>query len=377
MMKSSDCFKKADCIVIKIGSALIWDGETVQNDWLASLAADIKVLVDAGKQIVLVTSGGVALGRAGLGVANDMPPGDIPLALKQAASAVGQYHMVHAYYTALADQGLKAAQVLLTMGETENRRMYLNARETLSTLMERGIIPVINENDTVSTGEIRFGDNDRLAVRVAQMINADAVVLLSTVDGLYTANPDIDAAAEHIPVIDVITDAHIEMAGEALPGFSTGGMQSKIQAAITAVKSGIALMIADGRNDGVLAALANDTARASVFAPVESNASARKNWIASHLQPKGRVFIDDGAVAALGKGGSLLPVGVQSVEGAFERGDVVTVHNASGDKIGIGVSSYSAEHSRNIAGKQSAEIEVILGYAGRAELIHRNDLALG
>lgn len=366
----------ADSIVIKIGSALIRDEKGVRSDWFAALAADIKALRDAGKQIVLVTSGGIALGRGAMGIASDMPPSKIPLALKQAASAVGQYHMYHAYTQALAGHGLQSAQVLLTMGETENRRMHLNARETLSALLERGIIPVINENDTVSTEEIRFGDNDRLAVRVAQMISADAVILLSTVDGLYTANPDIDPAAEHVPVIEAITDAHIAMAGDALPGLSTGGMQSKMQAAMSAVAGGVSLAIANGVAVGGLGALMDGRARCSVFVPVESKASARKTWIAAHLNPRGRVFVDDGAVGALNKGGSLLPVGVISVSGAFERGDIVTVHDAEGDQIGIGVSSYSADHARMIAGQRSDAIETVLGFVGRKELIHRNDLIL-
>jgi glutamate 5-kinase len=263
------------------------------------------------------------------------------------------------------------------MSETENRRMHLNARATLNELTVHGIIPVINENDTISTGEIRFGDNDRLAARVAQMIGADAVILLSTTDGLYTANPDKDKAAAHIPVIETITDEHHKMAGEAIPGMSTGGMKSKVEAARAAVAAGVHLVVADGRQNHALKALYEDkSARTSLFLAGNNKKSAKKGWIGSHLAPKGAFIVDDGALSALQSGKSLLPVGVQKVEGAFERGDIVEIYSMERQKLGMGVSAYSANDAQKIIGKNSAEIVEILGYAGRSELIHRNDMVL-
>ncbi len=367
-------------LVLKIGSVLLSDiaAGTIKQGWIDAFAADVKELVDMGKHVLVVSSGGVALGRSDLGIATDIPPMNIPLAQKQAASAIGQYHMFHGYHSALAAQGIKAAQVLLTIGETENRRMYLNARETLKVLMERGIVPIINENDTVSTGELRFGDNDRLAVRVAQMIEADLVVLLSTTDGLYTDNPDEDSKAELIPIVKEITEKHIAMAGEAVAGLSTGGMKSKVEAAISATRAGLSLVITDGRAEHSLAALMSDKGEkaSTIFIAQENAPNARKRWIQSHLQPKGAVYVDAGALGALKSGKSLLPIGVSKVEGAFDRGDVITVHDADGTAIGIGISAYSSVDAVQIIGHRSSQIADILGYLGRDELIHRNDMAL-
>jgi glutamate 5-kinase len=378
MVKSSDILSSADTIVIKIGSVLIREKETetVRKDWFAALAGDIARYVEGGKRVVIVSSGGIALGRSALGIALDTPPGKIPLNFKQAASAVGQYHMFDAYHQALRAHDIKAAQVLLTIGETENRRLYLNARETLWTLLDRGIVPVINENDTVSTGEIRFGDNDRLAARVAQMIGAKAVVLMSTIDGLYTANPSEDSDAEHIAVVEAIEDKHIAMAGDAVPGLSTGGMKSKLQAAIAATRAGIALMIADGQENGAFGRVVSGDARTSVFLPDAESQNARKQWIGSHMHIKGEAHIDAGAEKALLKGGSLLPVGVVKVDGNFERGDVIRVLSADGKQLATGISAYSAHHAKVIAGKKSSDFEAILGFVGRDELIHRDDLVL-
>ncbi|MGH1376847.1 MAG: glutamate 5-kinase [Alphaproteobacteria bacterium] len=371
--------KDSRLIVIKIGSVLV-RGDTldkVNQEWMDALASDIQNLQNQGKKVVIVSSGGVALGRKALNIAPDIAPDSIPLAKKQAASAVGQYHIFNGYFKAFAKHGIDAAQVLLTMSETENRRMSLNARETLYTLLDNGIVPVINENDTVSTGEIRFGDNDRLSVRVAQMILADTVVLLSTTDGLYTDNPDKDPQAQHIPLIEQLTAEHTKMAGEALAGLSTGGMKSKIEAATSATKSGIHLIITEGRKNGGLNDLCNDTnKKSSLFLAKKCDSNARKIWLSTHMNPKGYATIDDGAQNALKNGKSLLPIGVSSIDGDFKRGDVIEVKTLSGHKIAMGLSAYNAEDARRIIGKNSADIHEILGYTGRNELIHRNDMVL-
>ena len=263
------------------------------------------------------------------------------------------------------------------MAETENRRAYLNARATLSELITAGVIPIINENDTISTGEIRFGDNDRLAARVAHMVEADAVVLLSTTDGLYTANPDKDSAAEHIPLIDSISDEHCEMAGEAVPGMSTGGMKSKVEAARAAIASGIHLIIANGQENHCLKAVFEDKGtRTTLFLSKNSKKNAKKSWIGAHLNPKGIIVVDEGALSALQSGKSLLPVGVYKIEGEFERGDIVEIYSMERQKLGMGISAYDSKDARHIQGKNSDQIAEILGYAGRSALIHRNDMVL-
>ncbi len=366
-------------IVIKIGSVLVRGDalDQANQPWMDALAKDIRTLRDQGKKIVLVSSGGVALGRKALNIPSNISPSSIPLAKKQAASAVGQYHLFNGYFKAFEKQGITTAQVLLTMSETENRRMNLNARETLHTLLESGLVPVINENDTVSTEEIRFGDNDRLSVRVAQMILADTVVILSTTDGLYTDNPDTNPQAEHIPFIDGLTDDHTQMAGDAIAGLSTGGMKSKIEAANAATKSGINFIITDGQDNHALSHLYDNQAKkATLFAAQKCANNARKIWLGAHMNPKGSVTIDDGALSALNSGKSLLPVGVKDVSGDFKRGDVIEIKTLSGDKIGMGISAYNADDARRIIGINSAEIHDILGYIGRSELVHRNDMVL-
>ena len=373
---SKDVLKSAEIIVIKVGTALVAlaDGSGVKVQWLNALAQDIKALMDQGKKIAIVSSGGVALGRPALGISATTRPKDIPLEHKQAASAVGQYHVFHGYHQALSSMHIKTAQVLLTMGETENRRMHLNARSTLLTLLEKGIVPIINENDTISTEEIRFGDNDRLAVRVAQMIGADCTVLLSTIDGLYSANPHKNETAEHIPYVEQLSDAHKDMADEAAPGLSTGGMKSKLEAASAAMRSGINLVIADGQEPHALRDIAGN--RCTLFAAKESRDSARKKWISAHMAPRGTLTLDDGARAALSKGKSLLPIGVKALEGQFIRGDAVHIKDQSGTILGVGLSAYDAQDAAKIIGKHSDEIAEILGYKGRKELVHRNDMAL-
>ncbi len=377
-MSVSALIQNAQTIVIKVGSVLIREAaeDKIREDWFAALAADVKTLMDQGKRVIIVSSGGVALGRTALGIAHNTPPALIPLEQKQAASAVGQYHMFAAYFKALQVEKLTAAQVLLTMSETENRRMHLNARETLYTLFGKNIVPVINENDTVSTGEIRFGDNDRLAVRVAQMVEADLVILLSTIDGLYTADPTRDTQAQHIPVVEKINDEHVTMAGEAIPGLSTGGMKSKIEAALSATKVGIPLVITNGMPPHILGDLCADKARSTIFKATGDKKNARKTWISSHLSPKGKIYVDQGAGEALLKGKSLLPIGVTRIEGAFTRGDIVKIYNADGQELGTGLAGYNAEDAKKIAGCQSSEIEQALGYLGRKELVHRNDMVL-
>ncbi len=366
-------------LVVKVGSVLIRGKELdeVNNSWIESLTQDIAALMKKGVKVVVVSSGGVALGRKALGIPADIAPGAIRLEQKQAASAVGQYHMFNGYFKAFSKVGITAAQVLLTMSETENRRMNLNARETLYTLLDKGIVPVINENDTVSTGEIRFGDNDRLSVRVAQMVQADTVLLLSTTHGLYTANPDLDPSATHIPLIEKIGEEHIQMAGSAIPGLSTGGMKSKIEAAQSATRSGISLIIANGRENHILKTLIEDPSRpSSLFIAQKSDAGAKMIWLQSHMRPKGIVTIDDGALKALKSGKSLLPVGVKKIEGHFQRGDAIEIRTLEGKKVGMGISAYDVGDATRIIGKNSSEIAKIHGYAGRDELVHRNDMVL-
>ncbi|HBH26134.1 MAG TPA: glutamate 5-kinase [Rhodospirillaceae bacterium] len=363
-------------VVVKVGSALIVAGDAPRRPWLAALAQDVAALRKKGKEVLIVSSGAVALGRAAVGISTGIAPDTIPLAQKQAASAVGQFHLFAAYSEAFLAHNLTAAQVLLTMAETENRQSHLNARAALEVLLARSITPIINENDVVSTGEIRFGDNDRLAVRVAQMVGAEAVVLLSTVGGLYTADPGRDSAARHIPRVEAIGPEHVEMAGEAVPGLSTGGMKSKVAAALSATRAGAALMIADGRDSHCVSRLHTGALRATLFVPQNNPLDARKRWLQAHLHPRGTLTVDAGAVSALAKGGSLLPIGVTKVQGHFRRGDAVAIAAPDGARLGMGLTAYSDAEARALAGRRSAEIPEALGYAGPDTLIHRNDMVL-
>lgn len=379
MMKTQEILKNAETIVFKIGSAILADINTgqVNQGWLEAFVDDIQQIHKTGKKIVIVSSGAVALGRSDIGIANDQRPSEIPLELKQAAAAVGQFYLFNAYFDELKKDDMKAAQILLTMSETEDWRMHLNARETITTLLERNIIPIINENDTISTGEIRFGDNDKLAVRVAQMVEADAVVLMSTTDGLYRANPDEDPDAPFIPYVKTITENHVSIAGDAVAGLSTGGMKSKIEAAISATRAGIHLIITDGTEKSSLNALLNDEDKKNtLFSAEENKANARKTWIRSHLNPRGSVFVDEGAEKALDSGKSLLPIGVKSIDGDFDRGDVVLIKNQYEEAIGVGITAFPSTELFMIIGRNSDDIPMILGYAGRSEVIHRNDLVL-
>lgn len=364
-------------LVVKIGSALLVDQHTgmLRRAWLEALADDIAALRRAGLDVVIVTSGAVALGRGRLGMLGR----PLKLEEKQAAAATGQIQLAHAYQEALGRHGLTVAQVLLTLEDTEARRRHLNGRATIATLLGLGAVPVINENDTIATAEIRFGDNDRLAARVAQMISADTLVLLSDIDGLYTADPRKDPAARHLPLVQDLSPEVMAMAGEAPPGYSSGGMVTKLQAARITLSAGCRMVIASGKGFNPLQAV-QDGARCTWFLPADKAAAepltARKRWIAASVRPAGTLRLDAGAARALRSGKSLLPAGVTTVEGEFERGDLVLVLGADGTVLARGLVAYSAEDARRIAGRRSSEIEAILGYHGRDEMIHRDDLVL-
>jgi glutamate 5-kinase len=363
----------AKTIVVKIGSSTLVDAATgaLARDWLDAFAADVARVKARGQQVVLVSSGAIALGRRNLKLA----AGALKLEEAQAAAAVGQIALARAWSEALAAHGLTVAQVLLTLGDTENRRRYLNARSTLKTLQALGAVPVINENDTVATAEIRFGDNDRLAARVTGMIEADCLVLLSDIDGLYTANPRTDASAKFIAEVSTITPEIDAMAGAAGSDMGSGGMATKIMAARIATDAGAAMVIANGSLKSPLRAI-EEGARCTWFLASATPAAARKRWIAGALKAAGSITIDAGAVTALGQGKSLLPAGVTVVDGAFERGDCVVVKDSSGREVARGLVAYGADDARRIVRAKSGDIEAILGYRGRAEMIHRDDMAL-
>jgi len=360
-------------IVVKIGSALLVEQETgqIHRAWLKALAEDLVALRAAGTEVLVVSSGAIAVGRRHLGLTRAA----IRLEESQAAAATGQIRLAHAYQETLARHEVTVAQVLLSLGDTEERRRHLNARSTLETLLRLGALPVINENDTVATQEIRFGDNDRLAARVAAMMNAEALVLLSDIDGLYSADPRLDPEARFIDEVPALTAEVEAMAGKAPPGYSSGGMVTKLAAARVAVSAGCNMVIADGRIVHPLAAI-DAGARCTWFLAQVEPLTARKRWIAGALKPAGRLTVDAGAGKALGRGKSLLPAGVRRVEGRFERGDAVIVEDEAGTELARGLCAYSAADARLIAGYRSREIEARLGYRGREELIHRDDLVL-
>jgi glutamate 5-kinase len=360
-------------LVVKIGSALLVDQVSAapRRDWLATVAEDIDMLRRAGTQVVVVSSGAIALARRQLNLTGTR----LRLAEKQAAAAVGQIRLAQAWTDCLSERGLTAAQLLLTLGDTEDRRRYLNARETIDTLLTLGCVPVINENDSVATAEIRFGDNDRLAARVAAMIQADRLILLSDIDGLYTADPRRDPAARHVPEVAALTPQIETMAGDPPPGYSSGGMRTKLVAARIATHSGCAMAIALGTIPHPLMAL-RDGARCTWFAPVQDARSARKQWILGSLDPRGTLTIDAGALAALRGGGSLLPAGVVSVQGPFGRGDAVRVTGPDGTEVGLGLAAYDAADAVRIAGCRSDQIEPLLGWRGPDALVHRDDLVV-
>ncbi|MBY5831921.1 glutamate 5-kinase [Rhizobium ruizarguesonis] len=359
-------------IVIKIGSALLVDRKAgLKKAWLDAMCADISSLKAKGIDVLVVSSGAIALGRSVL----DLPSGALKLEESQAAAAVGQIALARAWSESLSRDEIVAGQILLTLGDTEERRRYLNARATINQLLKIGAVPIINENDTVATSEIRYGDNDRLAARVATMTGADLLILLSDIDGLYTAPPHLDANATFLETIAEITPEIEAMAGGAASELSRGGMRTKIDAGKIATASGCAMIIASGKTDNPLSAIENG-ARSSWFAPSGTPVTARKTWIAGQLQPAGELHVDDGAVVALGAGKSLLPAGVRSISGLFSRGDTVAIIGPAGREIARGLVSYDADDARRIAGRKSAEIEAILGYAGRAAMVHRDDMVM-
>ncbi|MFM8989490.1 MAG: glutamate 5-kinase [Alphaproteobacteria bacterium] len=359
--------------VVKIGSALLVDDESggIRRQWLDGLAEDVAMLRARGAEVLVVSSGAIAVGRRHLGLVKRT----LRLEEKQAAAATGQIRLAHAWQEALARHGITVAQILLTPDDTEARRRHLNARATIAQLLRLDAVPVINENDSVATEEIRFGDNDRLAARVAQMVSADTLVLLSDIDGLYTADPRKRADAARIPVVTEVTAEIEAMGGEAATGYSSGGMVTKLAAAKIALAAGCRMAIAFGKKPRPLKAL-DAGAPATWFLPSATPLSARKRWIAGHVAPAGAVGIDAGAVAALGRGKSLLPAGVTRVEGSFERGDLVRVVGPDGREIARGLAAYGAAEMARIAGRRSAEIAAALGYRGRDEIIHRDDLVM-
>ena len=362
-------------LVVKIGSALLVgaDGE-IRRAWLDGVVADLVRCRARGQEIILVSSGAIAVGRNHLGLSRRA----LRLEEKQAAAATGQIRLAHAYQEALARHGVTVAQILLTLDDTEERRRHLNARATFEQLLALGAVPVVNENDTVATAEIRFGDNDRLAARVAQMISADMLVLLSDIDGLYTADPRKDPAARHVARVDEIGPAVEAMAGAAPVGYSSGGMVTKLAAARIATTAGCAMLIAKGQPPGRAGPLAAIEAggKATLFVARAEPRSARKTWIASAINPAGAIIVDDGAASALRKGKSLLPAGIVGVDGAFDRGDCVVIRTKAGSEAGRGLSAYASQDVKRLAGHKSGEIAAILGYRGRDVIIHRDDLVL-
>jgi glutamate 5-kinase len=361
-------------IVVKVGSSLLVDSDAgrAKEEWLASLAEDIAELHGGKRDILVVSSGAIALGRAVL----KLPRGALKLEDSQASAAVGQIALARTWAEALGRHSIAAGQILLTLTDTEERRNYLNARSTIGKLLEWRSVPVINENDTVATSEIRYGDNDRLAARVATMASADLLVLLSDIDGLYDAPPQAGSPANLIPLVERITPEIESMAGASGSELSRGGMTTKIEAGKIATTGGIHMVIASGRVEHPLRAI-RDGGRCTWFLTPANPVTARKKWIAGSLEPKGTLTIDAGAVAALRRGNSLLPVGVIKVEGGFARGDAVVVRGPDATEIGRGLVAYDALDAEKIRGKASAEVVLILGIEGRAEMVHRDDLVLG
>ncbi|MGE0562876.1 MAG: glutamate 5-kinase [Pseudolabrys sp.] len=359
-------------IVVKVGSSLLVDSTAgaLKRGWLDSLAADIAGLRKDGRDVLVVSSGAIALGRAVL----KLPSGPLKLEDSQAAAAVGQIALARSWSEALGTHGLTAGQILVTLGDTEERRRYLNARSTIDKLLEWKSVPVINENDTVATNEIRYGDNDRLAARVATMTSADLLVLLSDIDGLYDKPPG-EGGEKLVPVVPRITREIEAMAGASGSELSRGGMVTKIEAGKIVTGAGTHMVIASGRIEHPLRAIA-DGAPCTWFLTPANPVAARKKWIAGSLEPHGAIMIDAGAVRALRSGKSLLPAGVIRVDGEFERGDAVVVRGPDGEEVGRGLIAYDAADAEKIRGRSSSDIMLILGYTGRAEMIHRDDLAL-
>jgi glutamate 5-kinase len=359
-------------LVVKIGSALLVDNETgaLRQDWLTSLAADVARIRARGTDVIIVSSGSIALGRGILG----LPLSSLALEQSQAAAAVGQIRLARAYQEALGPHDIVTGQVLVTLEDSQDRRRYLNSRATMETMLSLGVTPIVNENDTIATDEIRYGDNDRLAAQVAVTVGADQLILLSDVDGLYTANPKIKSAAKHLDIVEKITPEIEGMAGDAGSGLSKGGMITKIMAARIATEAGCAMAIALGTALHPLGQLESG-AKATWFTAQTDPQAARKRWIAA-MKPKGTVMVDAGARDALQRGKSLLPAGVTQIHGSFGRGDLVAIAGADGAHLGQGLIRYTSAEARQIMGRRSADIVAVLGYEGRAALVHRDDMVL-
>ncbi|MEM9715556.1 MAG: glutamate 5-kinase [Pseudomonadota bacterium] len=363
--------KTAKRIVVKIGSALLVDSASgaLRSDWLQGLCTDLAEAKARGADVIVVSSGSIALGRGVLGLG-----ADLSLDESQAAASVGQIRLARAYEETLSPHGISTGQVLLTLEDSRDRRRYLNSRATVNTLLKHKVVPIVNENDTVATDEIRYGDNDRLAAQVAAMVGADVLVLLSDVDGLYTGNPKEDASATHIPFIDEITPEIEAMAGDAGSGLSKGGMKTKLMAAQTATRAGCAMVILQGDQDRPLTAL-SEGATATWFAARADRQAARKDWISS-MKVQGALIIDDGAKAALSGGKSLLSAGVRAVQGGFMRGDLVEICGPEGESLAKGLVNYDTAEVEKILGVKTTEISDVLGYPGRGVLVHRDDMVM-
>ena len=372
MSKRPD-FSKFKRIVVKVGSSLLVDpAKGLKTEWLSALGEDLAALTKKGVDIVVVSSGAIALGRGVLKLAR----GPLKLEESQAAAAVGQIELSRAWAEVFSHHKITTGQILVTLGDTEERQRYLNARATIGRLIDLKAVPVVNENDTVATTEIRYGDNDRLAARVATMAGADLLILLSDIDGLYSAPPTKDPSAKLIPLVPRITADIEAMAGDAASELSRGGMRTKIEAAKIATTGGTHMIIADGRVLHPIKRI-EDKGPCTWFLTGSTPVSARKTWIAGVLEPKGVLFLDSGATEAIRIGKSLLPAGVKRIEGVFERGDAVVMRAPDGGELGRGLIGYDSTEAALLAGRSSRDIEKILGYAGRAELIHRDDMALG
>jgi glutamate 5-kinase len=361
-------------IVVKVGSSLLVDSAAgeLRGAWLKALCEDLAELHKGKRDILVVSSGAIALGRSKL----KLPRGPLKLEDSQAAAAVGQIALARIWAETLGEHGIAAGQILVTLGDTEERRRYLNARETIDKLLEWKCVPVINENDTVATSEIRYGDNDRLGARVATMVSADCLVLLSDIDGLYDAPPGEGRNAKLVPLVERVTPEIEAMAGASGSELSRGGMVTKIEAGKIATSAGTHMVIASGKREHPLRTIAQGGACTWFLTPANP-VTARKKWIAGSLEPKGTLFIDAGAVAALRRGKSLLPAGVKRVDGEFARGDAVIVRDLDGAEVGRGLVAYDAADAAQVVGKSSADVKMILGFEGRVEIVHRDDLVLG
>ena len=372
-MKKNNLIQKSKRIVIKIGSALLIDKNKggLKNKWLETLALDICNLIKLKKEVVVVSSGSIALGKKQLELNTNLT-----LDEKQAAAATGQISLAHAWKEVMQEHGLNVAQILLAPDDTETRRKHLNARATLIKLLELGVIPVINENDTVSTEEIKFGDNDRLAARVAQMCSADLLILLSDINGLYSSDPNKNKNATLVSEITEISREIEAMAGPAHSKISSGGMITKIEAAKISMNAGCHMIICDGRLDNPLLKLHDSQTVFSWFKAKDNPLNLRKQWISGALQVKGKITIDDGATKAITKGYSILPAGIVSTEGVYEKGDLIKIIDQNKTFIGTGLTHFNNSEVELIKGSKSENIETILGYRGKDEVVHRDDLVI-